>query len=52
MFFSINRWRHRDADTHTHAVTDDRDLIALINEARTPAELHNATELARLRHGR
>jgi hypothetical protein len=51
MFFSINRWRHRDADTDQHEAADDRDLIALVNEARTPSELRSITQLARMRRG-
>jgi hypothetical protein len=42
--------RHRhDGTDSVHDTTEDRDLIAMFNEARDPADIHRATMMARSR---
>jgi hypothetical protein len=50
--FNFRRQRQTAAETDTSDRSEDRDLIALVNEARTPDDLSRATALARLRHPR
>lgn len=49
--FSIFKTRSESAESG-ETQTDDRDLIALINEARTTDEVRNITTMARLRHSK
>ena len=45
----MNIRRRNDGSEAVHDTTEDRDLIAMINEARDPIELDRITVLARAR---
>jgi hypothetical protein len=45
----MNIRRRNDGSESVHDTTEDRDLIAMINEARDPTELDRITVLARAR---
>lgn len=47
--FSIFKHKRRDGEERVADDGDDRDLVVLVNEARTPEELHGALTLARMR---
>jgi hypothetical protein len=46
---SMNIRRRNDGSEAVHDTTEDRDLIAMINEARDPLELDRITVMARAR---
>jgi hypothetical protein len=45
----MNIRRRNDGSETAHDTSEDRDLIAMVNEARDPIELHRVTVMARAR---